>query len=162
MSAFALPISPPPLTGMASQTYGTPRYRTVVSCRSSVFRQVVSKAVQHAGDLGEFVLPGASRGERDVLKIGGIVAPQSGFIGRTDRHREIAAEFDVGSRLPAGALHQEGTDRFGGAPNLIGHTPILLHPRPVQTDPVQLQRQPIRTLEDLKLPRISGHRLLPV
>src|SRR5579863_8007655 len=84
MSAFALPISPAPLTGTPSQTYGTLRYRTVVSCRSSVFRQVVAKAVQHAGDLGEFVLPGASRGERDVLKICGVVAPQPRFVGRTD------------------------------------------------------------------------------
>ena len=34
MSAFALPISPPPLTGMASQTYGTLRYRALARARS--------------------------------------------------------------------------------------------------------------------------------
>src|SRR5665213_984139 len=105
MSAFALPISPPPLTGMASQTYGTLRYRTVVSCRSSVFRQVVSETVRHSRDLGEFVLPGKGSLARHVPEIGGVVAPQSRFIGRTGRHREIAAEFDVRARLPASPFH---------------------------------------------------------
>ena len=54
---------------------------TVVSCQSSVFRQAVSEAVQHAGDLGEFVLPGERGLARDVIQIGGVIAPQPRFVG---------------------------------------------------------------------------------
>jgi hypothetical protein len=57
MSAFALLIPPPPLTGMASQAYRTLRYRSVVSCQFSGVRQVGPQALQHAGDFRELGLP---------------------------------------------------------------------------------------------------------
>ena len=95
MSAFALPIPPRLLTDTASQAYGTLRYRTVVSCQASVFRQVFTQAMQHSSDLAQFVLPGEGLLAGDVAEIGGVVAPQSRFVGRPDRHRQIAAEFGV-------------------------------------------------------------------
>ena len=115
--------------------------------------------MQHAGDLAEFVLPGEASLARDVLQISGIVAPQPGFIGRAHRHRQIAAELDIRTRLTAGPFDQKGADRLGRAPQLIGNTPILLHPRPAKTGPVQFKRQPVSPLKHLQLPSIPGHSL---
>ena len=74
MSAFALLISPAPLTGTPSQTYRTLRYRTVVSCQSSVFRQAVPQTVQHPRDLRKSVLPPQRHRTRHIRQIGGIIA----------------------------------------------------------------------------------------
>ena len=37
MSAFALPISPQPVTRIASQTYGTLRYRVNINIHTRIF-----------------------------------------------------------------------------------------------------------------------------
>jgi hypothetical protein len=54
MSAFALPISPEEVTLLPSQTYGTLRYRSVISCQLSAIRETFHKAIQHAADFRMF------------------------------------------------------------------------------------------------------------
>src|ERR1700733_4495538 len=112
MSAFALPIPPPPLTGMASQAYGTLRYQAVVSCQFSGFRQVGAQALQHARDLDEFPLPGLREGWLDEVEIFGVAAPEPCFVGRTDRHHHIAPELGIRSGLPTTAFDQKSADRL--------------------------------------------------
>ena len=98
---------------------------------------------------------------RDVTEIGGVVAPQPRFVGRTERHRQIAPELATRATRPARALHQEGANRFRRAPQLIGDHAILLHPRPGQTCPMHIERQRVSALKDLQAPqRPSATRLL--
>src|SRR5471030_2230269 len=140
MSAFALPIPPPPLTGMASQAYGTLRYQAVVSYQLSGFRQMLAQALQHARDLRQLVLPGLRPGRIGQIEIGGVAAPKPCLVRRTDRHDDIAPELSIRSRLPTTPFNQKGTNRLRGSPQLIGNTSVLLRLRPALTDPMQLKR----------------------
>ena len=68
-----------PSRDAASPAYGTLRYRSVVSCQSSVFRKTISEgrsqAVQHPRDLRQLRLPSLRLGRRRQSKVGGIAAP---------------------------------------------------------------------------------------
>src|SRR5271165_3505131 len=112
MSAFALPISPPPLTDTASQTYGTLRYRSVVSGQWSVVRRSLAslssqQTLQHPRNLRIGVAPCSRLLRGRVAEILGIAAPQPRLIGRTKRHHQIALKLQPRPAQPPHALHQK-------------------------------------------------------
>ena len=95
-----------------------------------------------------------------IAEILGIAAPQPRLVGRAQRHHQIALELHPRSAQPPRTLHQKGTDRLGGPPQLRGDPTILLDIRPPQTRPMQLERQGIGTPKDHKVIDVTHRRLL--
>src|ERR1700680_3767152 len=150
MSAFALPIPPRALTSPLHRP--TERSATAPEDRDqqSGIRTAARQALQHAGNLAILALPALGHILADVAQIACIEGPHLHLVGRTDRHHDKAMKLDTRLTLFAEPLGDIGTDRFGGAPDLIRQRP-LLDPRKLQTRPVYLQRQRVRPPEHLEI-----------
>ena len=83
------------------------------------------EALQHARDLTVLIPPSCACFLIEVFEIRAISQPNLHLIGRTNRHQEIALEFQIRLSLLAEAFGKIRTDRFAGSPHLIGKTTKL-------------------------------------
>ena len=82
------------------------------------------------------------------------------LIRRTDRHRQKAFELRLRTILPAVTFSDIRTDRFARPPDLIAQR-LLFDPRQLQACAMNLERQTIGSLEDLKIFKRFHFRFSP-
>src|SRR5437660_12577742 len=125
MSAFALPIPPPALTGPLRRP--TERSATASEDRDqgSGIRTAAGEALQHAGNLPVLALPALGNICPDIAEIAGVEGPHLHLVGRTDRHQRKAMELGTRLTLLAEPLGDVGTDRFRCPPRLVGEGKLL-------------------------------------
>jgi hypothetical protein len=163
MSAFALPMPPGRLTALPSSAYGTLRYhpedreqRTENGSSDSPRNQ----ALQHARDRLIFVSPLSPGRFVEIAKIERIARPYPHLVRRSDRHRQKAFELRLRTILSAVTFSDIRTDRFARPPDLIAQR-VLFDPRQLQAYAMNLERQTIGSLEDLKIFKRFHFRLSP-
>jgi hypothetical protein len=81
--------------------------------------------LQHARDLTVLIPPPCACFLIEVFEIRAIAQPNLHLIGRTNRHQEIALEFQIRLSLLAETFGKVRTDRFAGSPHMIGKTTIV-------------------------------------
>src|SRR5215471_816384 len=150
MSAFALPMPPPPLARELRRP--TERSATTPEDRGQIsdIGCGPGQTLQHAGDLPVLVLPALGDITIDIAKIASIKGPHLHLVGRARRHHQKAAELGLRPALPAEALGEVGTDGLGRSPDLVGQCP-LFDAWKLKAHPMYFQRHPIGAPEHIEI-----------
>ena len=138
-----------------SQAYGTLRYHSRYQ-ESGVrtkagLRPTRIETTQHPADLRKVGHPYLASLLVDITEIDAVTQPQLRLVTAAHRGHQIPTTILRRRMALLGeAFGQIGADRFRRPPQLIGQGE-LLDPRQLQTEPMQLQRQPIGAPEDLQI-----------
>ena len=169
MSAFALPKPPGRLTAIPSSANGTLRYR-VGEQRTDDGRQRIAdplsalglrhEALQHLRNRLILVSPFSPDRLVEIAKIERLPRPHPHLVGRTDRHPQKALELRFRLLLAAVSLGDIRDNGLRSPARLIAQRP-LFDRRPGQASTMNVERQPVRPLEDLKVLKRRDARSRP-
>src|SRR6185437_1554246 len=111
---------------------------------------LVVQGLQHPADRLIFVTPSLPNWLVDIGEVERIAHPHPHLIARADRHLQKAFELRFRALLATISFSDVRADGLGCSPDLVGQS-ALLHRRKGQARPMDLERQTVRTLEDLQI-----------